>query len=94
LEYRHGDLRTTANHDIKSNETTTASVTFQTTIQINAKPWAQVYLDGASRRPLGQTPLSGVSVPLGGVLVFENPNFTTQSRRITESDTAIQVDFQ
>jgi hypothetical protein len=94
LEYRHGDLRTTMNHEIKSGGTTTASITFQTTVQINAKPWAQVFLDGNSRRLLGQTPLSGVTVPIGGVLVFENPGFASQTRRITESETTIQVELQ
>jgi hypothetical protein len=94
LEYRHGEMRTVVNHDIKANTTTAASVTFQTNVQINAKPWAQVFLDGTPRRALGQTPLSNVSVPIGGVLTFENPNFATKSYRITEKDTAIQVDFQ
>jgi hypothetical protein len=94
LEYRHGDLKTVLNHNIKANETTSASVTFQATVQINAKPWAQVFLDGSPRRALGQTPLSGVNVPVGGVLVFENPNFTPKTYRITDKDTAIQVDFQ
>jgi hypothetical protein len=94
LEYRHGDLRTVVNHDIKGNETTTASVTFQINVQINAKPWAQVFLEGGQRRPLGQTPLSSVSVPIGGVLLFENPGFASKTYRITEKDTAIQVDFQ
>src|SRR5438105_10854904 len=93
LEYRHGDLHTVMSHDIKPNETTAASVTFQITVQINAKPWAQVFLEGATRRPLGQTPLSGISVPVGGVLVFENPNFTLKTYRITEKDSAIQLNF-
>ena len=93
LEYRHGDLRTTASHEIKPDETATATITFSVTLQINAKPWAQVFLDGAQRRPLGQTPLSDISVPIGGVLVFENPNFPAKSYRITEKDTAIQVNF-
>jgi serine/threonine-protein kinase len=63
-------------------------------VQINAKPWAQVYVDGpVQRRSLGQTPLSGVSVPVGAVLVFENPNFPTKTHRIREADTAIQVEF-
>jgi hypothetical protein len=62
--------------------------------QVNAKPWAQVFLDGTPRRALGQTPLSGVTVPMGGVLIFENPNFTSKSYRITDKDSAIQVDFQ
>jgi hypothetical protein len=94
LEYRHGDLKTVVNHTIRANETTSAAITFQTTVQINAKPWAQVFLDGSPRRALGQTPLSGVNVPVGGVLVFENPNFTAKTYRITDKDTAIQVDFQ
>ena len=93
LEYRNGDLRTTANYDIKADRTTTATVMFRATVQINARPWAQVYLDGTKRQSLGQTPLSGVTVPIGGVLVFENPNFTSKSYRVTEKDTAIQVDF-
>ena len=93
LEYRHGILRTIVTHDIKSSQTVTASVTFQETVQINSKPWAQVFLQGTTKRPLGQTPLSGVSVPIGGVLVFENPNFSSKTYRITDKDTAIQVDF-
>jgi hypothetical protein len=93
LEYRHGDLRTVVTHDIKNNQTVTASVTFQQTVQINSKPWAQVFVQGTTRRPLGQTPLSGITVPIGGVLVFENPNFISKTYRITDKDTAIQVDF-
>jgi hypothetical protein len=62
-------------------------------VQINAKPWAQVFLDGPVRRSLGQTPLSGVSVPVGAVLLFENPNFPTKSHRIAAADNAIQVEF-
>jgi hypothetical protein len=94
IEYRLGDLRTVVNHDIKADKTTNATVTFQTTIQINAKPWAQVFVDGTQRRALGQTPLSGISVPVGSVLVFENPNFASKTHRVTETDTAIQMDFQ
>jgi hypothetical protein len=93
LEYRHGDLRSVVTHDIKPNEVTSASITFQITVQINSKPWAQVFLDGAPRRPLGQTPLSGVSVPIGGTLVFENSNFSAKTYRITEKDAAIQLNF-
>jgi hypothetical protein len=93
LEYRHGELRAVVTHQIKPNETTPASVTFDITVQINARPWAQVFLDGSTRRPLGQTPLSGVSVPIGGTLVFENPNFPPKSHRITEKDSSIQLNF-
>ena len=93
LEYRHGDLRTVVNHTIKANETISAAITFQVTVQINAKPWAQVFLEGTPRRPLGQTPLSGITVPVSSVLIFENPNFPSKTYRVTEKDSAVQVDF-
>jgi hypothetical protein len=94
VEYRHGDLRTVMTHDIRSGETTTAFVTFETIVQINARPWAQVFVEGTSRKALGQTPLSSVRVPIGSVLTFENPNFPPKSHRVQEADSAIQVVFQ
>jgi len=93
LEYRHGDLRTVMTHDIKSRETISALVTFDTTVQLNARPWAQVFVEGSARRALGQTPLSSVRVPIGSVLTFENPNFPPKSHRVVETDTAIQMVF-
>jgi hypothetical protein len=78
---------------VKANETTTALITFEIVVQINSRPWAQVYLDGAQRRALGQTPLSDVKVPIGRILVFENPNFPSKSYRITGKETAIQMVF-
>ena len=93
LEYRHGDLRTVMIHEIKSRETISALVTFDLTVQLNARPWAQVFVEGSSRRALGQTPLSSVRVPIGSVLTFENPNFPPKSHRVVETDTAIQMVF-
>ena len=93
LEYRHGDLRTVMTHDIKSRETISALVTFDTTVQLNARPWAQVFVEGSARRALGQTPLSSVRVPIGSVLTFENPNFPPKSHRVVETDSAIQMVF-
>jgi hypothetical protein len=93
IEYRHGDLKTTVTHDIKSRETVNALVQFEVTVQINARPWAQVFLEGAARKPLGQTPVSSVRVPLGSVLTFENPNFQSKSYQVTEKDSSIQVIF-
>jgi hypothetical protein len=93
LEYRHGDLRTVMTHDVKTKETSTALVSFDVTVQINARPWAQVFVEGGVRKPLGQTPLSSVRVPLGSVLAFENPNFPSKSHLITEKDSSIQVVF-
>src|SRR5688572_12544424 len=93
IEYRSGDLRTSMVHDIRSRETTTALVAFELTIQINAKPWALVYVEGSSRRQLGQTPLSSVRVPIGSLLTFENPTFQPKSHRVKVGDSAIQVVF-
>jgi len=94
IEYRHGDLRTVMTHEIRSGETITAFVTFETTVQINARPWAQVFLEGTSRKALGQTPLSSVRVPIGSVLTFENPNFPPKNHRVKEGDSTIQMVFQ
>jgi hypothetical protein len=93
LEYRHGDLRQFVNHVVKPRESTTAMVTFDVTVQINARPWAQVSIDGAQRRSLGQTPLSDIRVPVGSLLVFENPNFPAKTYRVTGKDTAIRMVF-
>jgi hypothetical protein len=96
LEFRFRNRNTVVTYDVKANQTTPATVTFDTTVQINARPWAEVFLEGASRRSLGQTPLSDVRVPIGSVLVFENPNFPskTQTHRVTDADSVIQVVFQ
>jgi hypothetical protein len=93
LEYRHGDLRQFVTHVVKPRETITAMVTFDVTVQINARPWAQVSIDGAQRRSLGQTPLSDIKVPIGSALVFENPNFPAKTYRVTGKETAIQIVF-
>jgi hypothetical protein len=93
IEYRHANLRQRLTHVINSNETTRAMITFDVTLQINAKPWADVFLDGIDRKPLGQTPLSGIRAPIGGVLVFENPGFPTKRYRVTGNETGIQIVF-
>jgi hypothetical protein len=93
LEYRHGNLRRQVTHVIKSNETTKAMITFDVTVQINSRPWADVFLDGVERKALGQTPLSGVRVPIGGVLVFENPQFQAKRYRVNGNETGIQIVF-
>jgi hypothetical protein len=93
LEYRHGNLRRSVTHVIKGNETTKAMITFDVTVQINSRPWAEVFLDGVERKDLGQTPLSGVRVPIGGVLSFQNPQFQTKKYRVTGNETGIQIVF-
>jgi len=93
VEYRYGDLRKIVTHVVNSNETTRATITFDVTIQINAKPWANVFIDGPERKFLGQTPLSGVQIPIGAVLVFENPKFQTKKHRVTGKDPDVQITF-
>ena len=88
LEYRHGNLRKFVTHAINSNETTKAMVSFDMSVQINSKPWAEVFLEGTERKDLGQTPLSGVRVPIGGILSFQNPSFkprSTESRELKQA---------
>jgi hypothetical protein len=92
VEYRHLGMSKVVTHDIKPNDTTTAMITFDIPVQINAKPWAQVSIDGSQRQPLGQTPLS-VRVPIGSVLIFENPNFPSKTYQVTGRESEIRVSF-
>jgi hypothetical protein len=93
LEFRYAGLEKSATYTISSNETARATVVFDVTLQINARPWAQVSIEGASGSMLGQTPLSDVKVPVGSVLVFQNPGFPEKKYRVTAKDTTIQVVF-
>lgn len=93
LEYRHQDMRKVVMHVIKPSETTTAMITFDIPVQINAKPWAQVSIQGSQRQLLGQTPLSDIRVPIGSVLLFENPNFPPKTYRVNGRESEIRVNF-
>jgi hypothetical protein len=93
FEYRYLNVVRTLSHAITSNETTTASVVFNATLRINARPWAEVFVEGDPVRLLGQTPLSNASVPVGSVLIFRNPNFQEKRRRVTAAAEDIQVEF-
>ena len=93
LEYRHGNMRRNVTHVVRGDETTRAMITFDVNVQINSKPWAEVFLEGVERKALGQTPLSGVPVPIGSILVFENPQFQAKRYRVTGNETGIQIVF-
>jgi len=93
LEYRHGNLRKQVTYVINGNETSRAMITFDVTLQVNSRPWAEVFLDGVEKKSLGQTPLSGVRVPIGSVLVFENPQFQSKRYRVTGNEMGIQIVF-
>jgi len=93
LEYRHGNLRRIVTQAIYANETARAMISFDVTVPINSKPWAEVFLDGPEQKGLGQTPLSGVRVPIGSVLIFQNPQFQPKKYRVTGNETGIQIVF-
>jgi PEGA domain len=93
LEYRHGNLRKSLTHNINGNETTKASIAFEVSVQVNSRPWARVFLEGANRKELGQTPMGSISVPIGSVLTFENPQFQSKKYRVAGNETAIQIVF-
>jgi hypothetical protein len=93
LEYRYQDLTKTDTQMIKSGQTVTATVVFDVNVQINARPGAQVSIEGPEGRALGQTPLSNVTVPAGSVLVFQNPRYPEKKFRVTGRDNAIQIVF-
>jgi hypothetical protein len=93
LEYRYGNLKKTLTHTIRSGESMTSTVTFDVVVQINARPWAQVFIDGIQPRTLGQTPLSDVKVSAGTVLIFKHPSFPEKKVRVTGEATTIQVVF-
>jgi hypothetical protein len=65
----------------------------EVTLHINARPWAQVFLDGPAMQPLGQTPLGNVRVPAGSVLVFRNPGFPEKTYVVEATDETIQMAF-
>jgi hypothetical protein len=93
LEYRHGSLRKNVTHVVEGDATTRAMISFDVSIRINSKPWAEVFIDGVEKTALGQTPLSDVRVPIGSVLIFENPQFQPKKYRVTENETAVQNVF-
>jgi len=93
LEYRFQSQTKSQTYVIRANEATRTTVSFDLTVQINAFPWAQVAIEGPEGRALGQTPLSNVVVPVGSMLVFQNPNFPEKRHRVSGMDTAIQVRF-
>jgi hypothetical protein len=93
LEYRYQGLRQLLTHTVVAQQTTTTTIQFLIKVQINARPWAQVFVDGARMTPIGQTPLGDVSVPIGSTLVFQNPGYPDKRYRVTAKDAAIQMTF-
>ena len=50
----------------------------QGTVNLNAAPWAEVWIDG---RRVGETPIGNLAVPIGPhEIVFRHPEFGEKSR--------------
>ena len=93
LEYRYQNLSHKASYTIKSNETIERTIVFEVSLRIQARPWAEVSIEGPQGKMLGQTPLSDITVAAGSVLVFQNPNFPEKKHRVTGTDSTIQLSF-
>jgi hypothetical protein len=93
LEYRYENLSKKMTHTVKIGETTPVNVVIDTALQINAQPWAEVFIQDGKNSPLGQTPLSGVRVPVGTTLIFRNPRYNDKLYRVSAKDTTISVVF-
>ncbi len=89
-EYGYSSVETV---DIVGGEEKTLNITPMGTVNLNAQPWAEVWIDGAKA---GETPLANLPVALGTrVFLFKHPQFG--ERRLTETITskpsALSVDL-
>lgn len=92
LEFRHQNLVKAATYAVKAGETLTATLIFDVAMDLNAQPWAEVFIAG-SNTSLGQTPLSGVRVAIGSSLVFRHPSFPEKRYTVTGADRSVSVAF-
>jgi hypothetical protein len=80
--------------DIEPGEVKSVNVNPRGIVNLNAIPWAEVWLDG---QKLGETPLAATPVPLGQrEFVFKNPQFGEQKVSATIKASAnlpVTVDF-
>jgi len=93
LEYRFQSQTKSTSYMIRPNETTSAIVSFDVKIRIQAQPWAEVTIDGPEGKDLGQTPLSNILVPAGSWLVFKHPSFPEKRERVSGEKESIAVQF-
>ena len=66
--------------EIGAGKTTALRLDSKATLSVNARPWAEVTIDGS---PFGQTPISNVTVSLGThQIVFRHPDFGERRRSV------------
>jgi hypothetical protein len=96
LQVANRDLHYSAKQsvDIDSGEVKRLEVDPRGTVNINAQPWAEVWIDG---KKIGETPLANLSIPLGvREIVFKHPEFGERkvvTTVVADAPGAVAVDF-
>ena len=94
LTNRELGYRSTQEVEIQPAEVTNVSVDPRAPVNLNAVPWAEVWLDG---QKLGDTPLADTQVPLGlREFVFKNSQFGERKVSVTikaANNLPVAVDF-
>ncbi len=74
LQFRSADYSTAKRVEVSAGRVARVEVNVPDgTVNLNAAPWAEVYLDG---RSLGETPIANASVTAGThEVIFRNPQF-------------------
>jgi hypothetical protein len=67
--------------EVNPGGTATIKIDARGALSINARPWAEVTLDG---KPVGQTPIANLNVSLGShQLVFRHPDLGERQQTVT-----------
>jgi hypothetical protein len=86
--------KTTASVEIEAGEERAITLDPRGTMNLNAVPWAEVWVDGQKK---GETPIANLSVPLGTRdVVFKHPEFGERKMSATvnaKTPTVLSVDF-
>jgi eukaryotic-like serine/threonine-protein kinase len=67
--------------EVNPGGTATIKIDARSSLSINARPWAEITLDG---KPVGQTPIANLNVSLGAhQLVFRHPDLGERQQTVT-----------
>jgi hypothetical protein len=81
LQLRSADYSTAKRVDVSAGRVAHRGQRARGTVNLNAAPWAEVYLDG---RSLGETPIANASVSAGThEVIFRNPQFNELRQMVT-----------
>ena len=82
LQLRSADYSTAKRVEVSAGRVARVEVNVPDgTVNLNAAPWAEVYLDG---RSLGETPIANASVSAGThEVIFRNPQFQELRQMVT-----------